>query len=207
MAVCDDEFQPGDIAACWGRDWPGMGVSFATASLLAPAGLRWGPSHVAVLTQHAGRSLWVESTTLAPRACLVRGRRTAGIQVHRPADRIRDYLTVGGRVSLYRLVPIESLSSAEAALLDRILLEHLVPGTAPYDLGGAILSGTRVFHWTRLFPGADLARLFCSELVAAVLMRLGRLQRGNPTRYHPARLLRTLVRNGTYRRLDAPEGC
>ncbi|MBT6153663.1 MAG: hypothetical protein HOH82_03115, partial [Planctomycetaceae bacterium] len=57
---------------------------------------------------------------------------------------------------------------------------------------------TRLFKRTRLLPNADLNELFCSELVAAVLMRLSRLNRTNPTRYNPACLLRQLVREGSY---------
>lgn len=194
------EFQPGDVAACSGADLASRCICALTASCLAPRGLRWGPSHVAMLCSHGGDRLWVESTTLNDRPCHLRRRRIAGVQAHPPRDRIADYLRRGGRVDLYRLVPIESLSRQEDRLLSRILLDHLVAGGTPYDLTGALLSGTRVFQLTRLFPGADLRTLFCSELVAAVLMRLGRLGRGNPTRFHPARLLRTLVRNGTYRR-------
>lgn len=205
MPACDAAFEPGDIAACWGREAASRVVSLATASLLGPAGLRWGPSHVAIITQHAGRPLWVESTTLCRRPCCVAGRPVAGVQAHRPEDRIGEYCAGGGRVELYRLMPIDSLSSTEQALLDRILIDHFLRSAAAYDLCGALLSGTRVFQLTRLFPGADLQQLFCSELIAAVLMRLGRLTRGNPTRYSPARLLRTLVQQGTYRRVGTAE--
>jgi len=102
-------------------------------------------------------------------------------------------------VHLYRLVEIEQLSRDENALLNRILIDHFLQSAVRYNWRGAFLSGTRVFQLSRFFPGADLHQLFCSELVAAVLMRLGRLPRDNPTRFNPARLLRTLVRNGTYR--------
>jgi hypothetical protein len=50
-------------------------------------------------------------------------------------------------------------------------------------------------------PGADLQSLFCSELVAAILMRLNRLNHANPTGFSPARLLRTLVLLGKYHRV------
>ncbi len=70
-----------------------------------------------------------------------------------------------------------------------------------FDLGGAILSGTRAIRWLGLLPGADLHSLFCSELVAAILMRLNRLNHANPTGFSPARLLRLLVTLGTYHRV------
>jgi hypothetical protein len=125
----------------------------------------------------------------------------AGAQAHRPADRIREYLEGGGRVDIYRLSHFHRLSSEESRLLTRLLLnEFLDPGLG-YDLGGALLSGTRIFQLTRLFPGANLEQLFCSELVAAVIMRLNRLNHANPTRFNPARLMRELVRTGKYQRV------
>jgi hypothetical protein len=193
------DLQPGDIAACYGGDLVSRVIRLATASLVAPRRLRLPPSHVAILCHHGGRPVWVESTTLCPHPCLLRRLHVSGVQAHRPEDRVRDYTLSRGRVDLYRLVDVNSLSRAESLLLSRILIEHFVQRGLTYDYGGAVLSGTRVFQLTRLFPGADLERLFCSELIAAVLMRLGRLNRANPARFHPGRLLRTLVRTGVYR--------
>jgi hypothetical protein len=197
-AVAVGELRPGDILACSGRGWTGRLIQFATASLLAPAGLRVPPSHVAIVCRHHAATLWVESTTLCPHPCLLRGRVVSGAQAHLPEARLHDYEDDGGTVDIYRLVPIDTLSSAEAELLRRILIEHFVLREIGYDLGGAALSGTRLLQLTRLFPGACLEQLFCSELIAAVLMRLGRLNRANPTCFNPGRLLRTLVRQGTY---------
>jgi hypothetical protein len=193
---------PGDIAACFGTDLTGRFISWGTASLLAPRGLRIAPSHVAICCEHEERAVWVESTTLCSHACLVRGRPVSGVQVHRPRLRIGDYVRAGGRVDIYRLSDIQRLSSAESRLLTRILIDHFVRRSVSYDVGGAMLSGTRVFQLTRCFPVASLDELFCSELVAAVLMRLGRMNHANPTRFHPGRLLRELVRQGTYRRVS-----
>lgn len=206
MPPAEFAFQPGDLAACYGSDAASRLISLGTSSLLAPAGLRWAPSHVAILCTHGDERLWVESTTLAPRPCRLQQRCVSGVQAHLPAARIADYCQTGGRVDLYRLVAIESLSRDEDRLLTRILLVHFIGNSLPYDLAGALLSGTRLFQRSRLFPRADLRQLFCSELAAAVLMRLGRLGRDNPTRFHPARLLRTLVRHGTYRRVATWRG-
>jgi hypothetical protein len=68
----------------------------------------------------------------------------------------------------------------------------------PYDLRGAIVSGTRLFKWTNLMPYPDLGSLFCSELCAAVLMRLHRLPLSNPSLFSPASLVREVRRCGTY---------
>jgi hypothetical protein len=196
------QFLPGDIAACFGADAASRVISAGTWSPLAPAGLRWGPSHVALLCEHDGRMTWVESTSHCRHACLVRRRPVNGAQAHLPEQRVQDYVSGGGRVDVYRLTEINRLSTAEGRLLTRILIDHFVCGGLRYDLGGALLSGTRAFQLTRLFPGADLDELFCSELVAALVMRLNRMNHANPTRFNPGRLMRELVRIGKYRRVE-----
>lgn len=199
------DFRPGDLAACYGTDWTARTISWGTASLLAPRRLRLGPSHIAILCHYQGDLVWVESTTLCASPCLIRGEPVAGVQVHRPRDRIDDYVQNHGRVDIYRLTPINGLSIAESQLLTTILIDHLVRNETRYDLQGALLSGTRVFQLSRLFPGANLEQLFCSELVAAVVMRLNRLNHSNPTRFNPARLLRQLVVSGKYVHLQTME--
>ncbi|QDU39676.1 hypothetical protein Mal4_40220 [Maioricimonas rarisocia] len=201
-ALCEPDavpLQPLDIAACHGTGWTARAIRYGTASLLAPPRLRLGPSHVALMCEYHGRMLWIESTTLAPRPCAILGGFIEGCQGHLPELRILDYLEAGGRVDVYRLAPIQTLSQAESELLTTILVRHFVGQRVTYDLGGALISGTRLLKRTSLLPAADLNELFCSELVAAVLMRLGRMNHDNPTRYHPAGLLRELVRQGTYR--------
>jgi hypothetical protein len=192
------ESLPGDLLACYGTGFTAKAISLGTASLLAPRRLRIGPSHVAIICEHHGTPVWVESTTLCPHACVIRQRQVSGCQAHLPEMRIQDYVRSGGRVDLYRLSPVDRLSTAESQLLTRILVRHMIGREVGYDLGGALLSGTRLFKRTRLLPGADLNELFCSELAAKVLMRLGRLNRANPTKFNPACLLRELVRQGTY---------
>ncbi|MGE4000933.1 MAG: hypothetical protein AB7I48_12010 [Planctomycetaceae bacterium] len=198
-SVSPHALEPGDIAACYGVDWTGRLISCGTASLWGPPGLRWPPSHVAICCRHDDGILWVESTSLCRHACLIRGCSAAGVQAHRPLNRIGDYVRAGGRVDVYRLSDINGLSATESRLLSRILIDHCVRKHVQYDLSGAVLSGTRAFQLSHLFPGADLERLFCSELIAAVLMRLGRMNHANPTRFNPGRLLRELVRTGKYR--------
>lgn len=193
-----DDFQSLDLLACYGTDATARAITWLTASALAPRRLRLGPSHVAVISQHHGSPLWMESTTLCPHPCAVLGYRVEGVQAHLPEQRIQDYVSTGGRVDVYRLSPIDRLSQSESELLSKILIRHFIGRLVTYDLGGALLSGTRLFKRTRLLPAADLNELFCSELVAAVLMRLGRLNRANPTRYNPACLLRQVVREGTF---------
>ena len=191
--------QPGDIVACWSRDWVGRGITWATASPLAPRGLRLGPSHVAIVCEHDDEPLWVESTTLCERPCRIAERPRRGMQAHDPADRLADVQNAGGRLVRYTPAPIFRLSTTESQLLSRILLRHFLAARCPYDLVGAALSGWRLPRQLRRLLGADLEEVFCSELVAAVLMRLGRLSLADPAVFSPARLLRRLVRDGVYR--------
>lgn len=192
------DFQPLDLLACYGTDATARAITWLTASALAPRRLRLGPSHIALICKHHDAPLWLESTTLCVHPCVILGRQISGVQAHLPEIRINDYVQAGGRVDLYRLSPIDRLSQSESELLSKILVRHFIGKRISYDLGGALLSGTRLFKRTRLLPAADLNQLFCSELVAAVLMRLGRLNRANPTRYNPACLLRQVVREGTF---------
>lgn len=158
-----------------------------------------GPSHVGIVCDSGTYPLLIESTTLSRRACMIRNRVVSGCQAHLPSVRIADYQRTGARVEVWRLSPIFKLSSEESRFLSRILITHFVRKGVTYDVGGALLSGTRAW---RLFPrfGASLEAVFCSELLAAVLMRLGRLPVENPTKFNPSALMRTLCRSGVYRR-------
>ena len=198
-----ERYRPGDVFACWGTDLPSRTISVATSllGLFAPSGLRLAPSHVAIACRYQKQILWVESTMLAPRPCLIREVKVSGCQAHRPEDRIADYVDRGGRVDVYRLSPIDTLSRDESERLTRILITHHVEKNLDYDLFDALCSGT--------FTGRRLAglfgiyeRAFCSELLAKTLMRLGRLPRTNANKFSPAGLMKRLVRDGTYTRLE-----
>ncbi|WP_437191478.1 hypothetical protein [Planctomicrobium sp. SH527] len=195
------EFKPGDIAACHGTDWASKLIRWGTGSLFPPGGLRLGPSHVALLCRWRESMIWTESTTLCSRPCLIREEQVDGAQAHQPEDRIADYVESGGRVDLYRLTHFQRLTLEESRMLTRLLLDEFILTGLRYDLGGAVLSGTRAFQLSRLFPSANLEEIFCSELVAAIVMRLNRMNHSNPSRFNPARLLRELVRTGKYERV------
>jgi hypothetical protein len=137
-------------------------------------------------------TLLFESTTLCDEPCSLAGRRISGVQAHDPRSRIATY---PGRVALVRLTPAWRLTEQEVARLHDWLF---AVASEPYDLRGALLSGTRLFKWTALMPYPDLDSLFCSELCAAALMRLHRMPLANPSLYNPASLVRELRRCGTY---------
>lgn len=194
------DFRAGDIAACFGTDATSRMIQFCTYWPLASAGLRIPPSHVAILSpDERGKIRWWESTTLSDRPCLSNKKPVNGVQVHQIEDRITDYLTSGGKVVIYRLVQIDELDPTEVARLYR-MLQRFVNRRTSYDAAGAAISGLRVMQLLRLLPAANNDRLFCSELISAVLQRLCRMNRDNPTRFNPGRLIRTLVYEGTYRR-------
>lgn len=193
---------PADIFACWGTDPLSRAISLHTARVTGP--VRWGPSHVAIAcprndTGHS-RCYWWESTGLASRQCLASEQRVRGCQVHVIRDRLQDYTQAGGTVCVYRLSPLDALTEDQTRLLFRMLSSFVGGDTmrhVAYDTKGAMLSGTRLLR--RVLLGKNqLNTMFCSELLAAVLQRLGLICRQNPATYTPARLIRRLLRDGTY---------
>lgn len=202
--------EAGDIFACWGTDAVSRLIAIETSLLtwpFAPRGLKLSPSHVAIacprFAPNHSRCYWFESTTLAHRECLEAGRPVCGVQVHAVGDRLQDYCG-RGRVDLYRLTPINALTGQQMRDMRSDLLEWFVRKRIGYDMAGAVFSGTRVIRsidkitgW--LTPGME--SVFCSQLIAAELMSLCRMNRDNPLRYNPGRLLRTLVQQGTYSRI------
>lgn len=219
MSRCTDRnalnVEPGDIFACWGTDWISRGISLETSLVswaTGPNRLRWSPAHVAVASRRPGKcgSFWFESTTLSPRECLESGESVHGVQVHRVSDRIQDYVSSGGAVEQYRLTDIDHLDAAEVVRLQTMLMDYVGNDRLEpvgYDTAGALFSGLRVLP--RLpFSRSNLDTVFCSELIAALLQRLCRMNRVNPSRFNPGHLLRQLVRQGTYgflRRFDSKE--
>lgn len=200
-------WRPGDILAFWGTDAVSRAISWGTASLplFAPAGLRVGPSHVGIIARHPRLGMQiVESTTLCRSPCNVRGECVSGCQAHDPLERIAEYEAASGRVRLFRMswVAQESLSKGDHWRLSELLFQF-VTREVDYSFGRAMLSGTRVLSRTRLLPADAHHSVFCSQLVASVLMEFAKLPRGNASAYSPARLLRELVANGTYARVPA----
>jgi len=190
-AVARTRYRPGDILAFWGREWRSKIIQAVTG----------GPSHVGIVAEwplpdpSGGWELanvLVESTTLCNRPCLLAGRHVDGVQAQWPRLRVGDYW---GRAKLFRLAPHWELDQKEnddlTVLLDRWM------GT-PYDYRGALWSGTRVLKYLPRMPYSDLGSLFCSELIAASLQRLGRLCVTNAGFFNPGTLIRSLVKSGVY---------
>ncbi len=209
QAVAQSEFLPGDIFACWGTDWISRGITFQTSCFtwpIAPRGLKWSPSHVAIACPgnplHLNdRCIWVESTTLSRRDCIINRKRVSGCQAHTITSRLSDYVNNGGRVDVYRLTPMNQLQSSESDQLRKNLIQ-LVRDGVEYDMASALFSGTRLIRaLDKIIPFWDAKRhrVFCSQLIAGVLQANCRMNRDDPERYNPGRLLRMLVRQGVYR--------
>jgi hypothetical protein len=176
-------FEPGDLLIFYGEGLTSRVIEWFT----------FGPSHVGIVCPHGDEGpLLFESTTLCDEPCILTGKVQKGVQAHRPLSRIFNY---PGAVEQLRLTPAWRLSHQEVDLLHRWLL-HVA--AEPYDLRGALVSGTRLFKWTALMPYPDLDSLFCSELCAAALMRLHRMPLSNPNLFNPASLVREVRRCGTY---------
>lgn len=204
------QIQPGDIFACWAPDLLSRFISIETSLFtwpLSPKGLRLGPSHVAIacprFPPHHSRCWWIESTTMTRHACIESGKPVSGVQVHPVHLRLQDYLETG-RVDLYRLTPINALTPDQIRDMRNDLISWFVRKGISYDAAGAVFSGTRLIRSIDKVTGFLQPRfesVFCSQLIAAELMSLCRMNRDNPVRYNPGRLLRTLVHQGTYTRV------
>ena len=190
-AVARSRWLPGDILAFYGQGWQSRLIELAT----------WGPSHVGIICEwpFAAKSggyelenVLVESTTLCPRPCQETGRYVNGVQVQLPRSRIDDY---HGRARLYRLADHWALNQEDSDHLSELLSRWI---GKPYDFRGALWSGTRVLKYLPRMPYSDLGSLFCSELIAACLQRLGRLCVTNAGYFNPGSLVRSLVKSGVY---------
>lgn len=195
-------FRPGDILACYGTDVVSRIIQAATIAPLAPTGLRLPPSHVAILAPHPdGHLVTYESTTFCGTPCAINGRLNRGAQSQEIDDRLDDYRQAGGRVDLYRLTPFWELDAETESRLTEAL-RYFIRHESCYDVRGAVLSGTRCLQLSHLFPSAQLESLFCSELIAAALQRVGYLDPDlNASRMNPGRLVRRLVAAGKYQRI------
>lgn len=199
-------FQAGDILACHGRDVVSRGIRLATTWPLDPWSVFSPPSHVAICCRWHNEVIAVESTSFPRRACLIQRKQVQGVQAHSPHEVIGDYRHACGRVDVYRLVGIHRLTNREDHDFSRWLIDEFVKPGIRYDTAGAILSAERISRLVHRMPNADLNQLFCSELIAAVLMRVGLMNQDNAALYSPGRLLRELLRLGKYKliRRDVP---
>lgn len=137
------------------------------------------------------------------RPCLEAKRKVSGVQCHAVGDRLKDYLWEG-RVDVYRLTPINAMCGHAVQDMRDDLISWFIRENVSYDFASAVFSGADVIRSIDKFTGMMIPKLesvFCSQLIAAELMSLCRMNRDNPQRYNPGRLLRNLVEQGTYSRI------
>lgn len=197
--ITNAEFQPGDLLLWSGPDPISRAIKAFTVSPLHWFRADWQcVNHVSaccdadparlplVAPWEAGRIAMVEATTQCDLPNLVTGRRESGVQVHWPEDRARRF---HGFVYRARLAPLWKLSANERSALAQYLFDF---EGRHYDFVGALRAGAGTAR------AADLSAGFCSEIVAAVLCRLGRLRPSNPSAWTPAALIGELVNTGIY---------
>lgn len=179
------DWQPGDLVVFYGTNWQSRVIELATR----------GPSHIGGIILVHGQPLLLESTTLCDLPCEIADQPVRGVQAHTPEKRIAAY---AGRV--YRLPIRAKLWPEEANHLTRVALGEFIG--RPYDLAGALESGTRLFKFLPGLKYHDLGSVFCSALWARLLMTVNRLGWTDATRFNPANLMRAVRRNATH---GAPE--
>jgi hypothetical protein len=184
-----DDLRPGDILGFSGCSWLSAGINLCTLGLPLV-----GISHVAIIASVPGDGplLW-ESTALTHRPCFFQGRRIDGVQAHKIAPRLRDEC----RYTKVWHYPLSvELDERDSHRLTCYLYSML---GRSYDYLGALRAretpASWIEHW--LCP-ENLQSVFCSELAAAALKRVGRLT-CNASNMNPNRLCRTLVRCGITR--------
>lgn len=198
-----DEWQSGDILAFHGTDVLSRAIKLKTSYPLDLWSCFDAPSHVGIViwSEETNRYVLAESTTLCKHSCLFRKQLVSGAQAHLPQERIDDYRTRGGKVDHFRLVGINQLGGQELLKLQHYLIDYFVRRGVTYDYKGAAISGTLLATCRRWLPKADLESLFCSEMIAAVLMRIGMLNNDNPTFFSPGRLIKRLTKLGKIRKI------
>lgn len=189
------DFRPGDSFAFLGRSLPSRLIArLSCPPLYWPefrAILRREPhyrycSHFGMCCDYHGKTWLVESTTLCETPCLYHEKRVSGVQAHYPSDRIEAY---DGYVWRFRPAEGWRLTNDERSALTRLIYHQL---ENHYDLLGALRSATD-------FPAVRREQVrFCSDLVAAAYMRVGRLGLTNSKGYTPSGLAKTLVNNGNF---------
>lgn len=183
---------PGDIIGFCSRD-----VIADTICVMSGA-LPGGIHHVGIVGGMPGAPLIYESCTSLRPPCYHAGKLVKGVQAH-TVDELLEFISTR-KTRLWHYRQRHPLYLHEAARLEHWLRQRI---GLPYDLDGALHAGGGILFRTLalLIRGENLAGMFCSELAAAGLVHVGRLQTRSASRWNPTKLCRTLVRFG---RCDKP---
>lgn len=191
MPLIIDDLKPGDLLFFYGNDWTSKVITYYT----------WGPSHVGIvvdsslmqlLDPHGSKLALLESTTMCPTPCLKTGNHINGIQIQDIPTRIAQYGTAPTFLKLR-----DECALNHTALQDFHCYARRVVGKN-YDLPNAILSATNILKY---LVTPDINTLFCSALVARLLMLVNKMNWANPEIYSPASLKRALLSTAVYERV------
>ena len=150
---------------------------------------RYSLSHVGILARKNKRTKWLvfEANENVPWQCAVTHRKHDGIQAHSLELLLERYRGKVWHYSRQVLCPTLYLA----------LCEEL--GT-PYDWRGATRAGGKLWSFIQaIFRQEDTSAFFCSEFVATILREFGIFETDNVSKWSPNKLMRKLVRSGTYK--------
>lgn len=193
------DFQPLDILAVYNQDRRSRIASWMNSGFCADVSLIRAPSHLGVICMHEGKPLLVESSSASDSPCVITGESAAGCRACFAYQRIPQYLRANVNLRLFRLTEMDSLSSAESELLTKILLDHFVREKMDWTQGIPKLTAVSIARDDLMRSTLDKNAVFSTSMIAKILMRLGRINRKNPTSYSPGSLLRQLFNDGTIR--------
>lgn len=154
---------------------------------------RRGLSHVGIISVEDGEPLMYESTSFKRPPCYRQGKTVNGFQCH-PLREIVQVVT--DPIWLYRLKCPLYQQEEQRLQVD---LNNMLG--RPYDFLGAFRSGGLVLALLESFVHPeDLNSIFCSEAVAYLEARLGRLRSYNDSSWNPNRLCRSMRWSGAVKR-------
>ncbi len=185
------DYRPGDILAFSGRSRMSRLIKAATVPPWYWFRAHWRcVNHVAMVArlkddEGTTRLYAVEATTENGEPCAIKHKTINGVQAHLPTRLVTAY---PGYVFRARVNWASPVRWNESEMLSTFLQQFI---GCQYDYLDAVRSVRGRSH----IP--SLKSLFCSEVVAAALVCLGRLPADlAPDRYSPAKLMKRLVYNG-----------
>lgn len=151
--VAECKFNTGDRIACSGDGWLSLAIKVGTMSKI---------SHVGVILMREGVPWLCESTTLTTSADAITGEFTKGVQMHKLADRVKEY---EGRI--YHFPLKERYPRSVEKKIKKWCFEKHYKKTG-YDAVQAVVSGLGIVKHLPSISKEDYGLLFCSELCAKV---------------------------------------
>jgi hypothetical protein len=151
-----------------------------------------GIHHVGILSRDCGKMMLFESTTTERPPCFYTGECIKGVGARSVSDTTEFFKGRNTKLWYYGL---RSPLYCDEEIRLQMWLRQMI-GT-PYDMDGAVHAAGFLFNaLSSVLRGEDLSSLFCSEMSAAALSYIDRLQIPDASRWNPNKLVRHLVRHG-----------